>query len=237
MATATQITEKVEEYLAPGSYEIEEVDYIPQIDDPGVTFGNKGLKVYASVLYIDMRGSTSVLQQHHKYTVAKIQKAYLHVATQLTTDNNGYVRSFNGDGILAFFPKNTKGTIRDAVKAAMNIKYMLTQKCKGEFERYHTLDFGIGIDDGELLVVKVGTPRNPNNNDLSWIGLPVNTAVRLGDAARSRHHIRISTHVYDNLLDEAKFSKGKNMWESVTRDLHGESQTVYRTSYYWKVSD
>ena len=102
MASATQIHDKVQEYLEPGSYEITEIDYIPEIDDINITFGNKGVKLFSSVLYLDMRDSTDVIQEHHKYTVAKLQKAYLHVAAQIVSDNNGCVRSFNGDGILAF---------------------------------------------------------------------------------------------------------------------------------------
>ncbi len=237
MATASEMHNKVKEYLAPGAYTITEIDYIPNIDDPNITFGNKGVKLTASVLYLDMRGSTDVIRQHHKYTVAKLQKAYLHVATQIVNDNKGYVRSFNGDGILAFFPKNTKGTIRDAVKAAMQIKYMLTIKSKSEFERYRTIDFGIGIEHGEIFVTRVGTPRNTNNNDLTWIGMPVNTAVRLGDAAMNPGNIRISSHIHTNLLDEVRYSDQKDMWTQTTMLLHGSQQFVYQTSYYWRVND
>jgi adenylate cyclase len=249
MATAIEIHNKVKEYLAPGAYEITEIDYIPEIDDRNIAFGNKGVKLTASVLYLDMRGSTDVIKQHHKYTVAKLQKAYLHVAAQVVSDNGGHVRSFNGDGILAFFPRNWKETIRNAVKAAMQIKFMLTEKSKAEFERYHSIDFGIGIEHGDLFVTRVGTPRNPNNNDLTWVGFPVNTAVRLGDKAMGPRHIRISSYVYENLLDDVKYHDQEvtdywgnktttrtNMWQQTIMDLHGSRQYVYETGYYWTIN-
>lgn len=247
--TATEIHNKVKEYLAPGSYQVTEIDYIPDIDDRNIAFGSKGVKLKASVLYLDMRGSTDVIKQHHKYTVAKLQKAYLHIASQVVSDNGGFVRSFNGDGILAFFPKDLKNTVCNAVQAAMQIKYMLAIKSKAEFERYHSIDFGIGIDHGELFVTRVGTPRNPNNNDLTWIGLPVNTAVRLGDKSMGPKHIRISDYVYENLLDHVlyyeetvpdywgnKTNRRVNMWQRATMELHDSWTYVYETSYYWTIS-
>lgn len=247
MATATEIHNKVKEYLVPGQYEITEIDYIPNIDDSRIAFGSKGVKLKASVLYLDMRGSTDVIKQHHKYTVAKLQKAYLHVAAQVVSDNGGYVRSFNGDGILAFFPKDLKDTIYNAVKAAMQIKYMLVVKSKTEFERYHSIDFGIGIDHGELFVTRVGTPRNSNNNDLSWIGLPVNTAVRLGDKAMGPNHVCISDFVYNNLLDDVMYHQKDvadywgnkiktNMWQQTMIELHGSLSYVYTTNYYYTIA-
>ncbi|HMN14197.1 MAG TPA: adenylate/guanylate cyclase domain-containing protein [Bellilinea sp.] len=242
MATAYEIRKKAEEYLEPGSYETTVLDYIPDVTDNNVTFGNKGVKLHASVLYLDMRGSTDVIKAHHKYTVAKIQKAYLYLATQIVANNAGHVRSFNGDGILAFFPRNYKETIRNAVKAAMQITWMLKSECASAFERYLSVDFGIGIDHGELFVTRVGIPRNPDHNDLTWIGLPVNTAVRLGDTAKNPNNICISSYMYENLLDEVKYVEITRPWGSIEQidmwkqnfmTVHGEITSVYNTSYHW----
>src|SRR4051812_16298566 len=98
MPTSDEIAAKAKEYLAQGDYTISDVDYIPNIKDSRLTFGNTGLGLTASVLYIDMRGSTDLLLQHHRQTVAKIQKAYLHIAVAVVSRNGGQVRSFNGDG-------------------------------------------------------------------------------------------------------------------------------------------
>lgn len=242
MASTADIYAKVKEYLAPDPYDIRKIDYIPDIKDTNITYGNKGVKIDATVLYLDMRNSTEVIKKHHKYTVSKLQKAYLYIAAQIVNDNGGHVRSFNGDGILAFFPNNDKTTIRSAVKAAMSIKYMLTTKCKAEFERYHALDYGIGIDHGELFVTRVGTPRNTNNNDLTWIGLPVNTAVRLGDAAKNPNNIRISQGVFDNLPDDVRYFRRKinlllykpmirtHIWQQATMKVHSSDVDVYETA-------
>ena len=55
--TASEIHNKVKEYLAPGSYQVTEIDYIPDIDDRNIAFGSKGVKLKASVLYLDIRAS------------------------------------------------------------------------------------------------------------------------------------------------------------------------------------
>jgi len=189
--SAASIEAQAKEYLAEGEYSIDKVSTVPDVTDSKLTFGNKAVKLDATVLYIDMRGSTKVLEKHHKYTVAKIQKAYLHIVTAIVNNNLGDVRSFNGDGILAFFGGANTIMLNWAVLAAMQITWMLTNQCNTYFDKYHSVDFGIGIDYGELLVTKVGIGRDHNNNDLSWIGMPVNTAVRLGDSANSPFHIRI----------------------------------------------
>lgn len=242
MELKDDITQQVDEYLS-GDYDIDEVDYIPEVED--VTFGNTGLKIKSTVLYIDIRRSTQILDAHRRQTVAKIQKSFLYTASKITVANNGYIRNFGGDSILAFWGGKYKKDISEAVKAAMKMKYMLSKVLAGRFRKYDKVDFGIGIDWGEIFVVKSGLKRDPNNNDLLWIGTPVNFAVRLGDSASSPNHIRISETVYYNLLDYVKYGDKKNIWgqneqvdmweEENDFEFVGDYYTIYSTNWYWKV--
>ena len=56
--------------------------------------------------------------------------------------------------------------------------------------RFPTVDFkcGIGVDYGEMRVIKVGIPRRGNegteNRSLVWSGYPANYASRLTDIAK-----------------------------------------------------
>lgn len=236
MGLKDDISGRVKDLLAAGEYTICDSDIIPGPGDNRLTFGNQGVRFYASTLFIDMRGSTAVLNQHHDYTVAKVHKAYLYAATTLISEHGGQIRSYNGDSILAFFPKNLKSTITTAIKAAMQIKYMLTQVCASEFERYHALDFGIGIDHGQVLCVKAGRARNDNHNDLIWLGNSVNRATVLSDHAAGPNHVWISSMCRNNLEDDVKFSKEKDMWSKETIKYNGSDEAAWKTSYYWSVS-
>ncbi len=227
-------------------FTVTDITTVPDLDDKRLTFLNTGLRFEATVLYIDMRGSTKVLNKHNRSSVAKIHKAYFYIIVKIAKSLGGEVRSFNGDGMLVFFQGTTKITLSNAIKAAMKIKYLLTQdeEIKKLFSKYSNIDFGIGIDDGKILCTKVGL-SGFNNRDLVWIGNPVNKSVKIGDNLKSPYHIGISSHVYNNLTDDVKYHEKENylgekekvnMWENNTFTYNDKEETYYYTSYYWAIS-
>lgn len=239
------IRAKVKAILAE-RFEVTDVTYVPKIDDPKLTFGNTGLKFTGSSLFVDLRGSTSVLNTHNKPIVAKLHMAFFHTIVKIANGLNGNVRSFNGDSALIFFQGNLKLTLSTAVKCAMNIKYMIDNSEGGIndlLEKYSKLDFGIGIDHGNILCTKVGV-GGEHNRDIFWIGNPVNKSTVLGDNSKSPNHIAISSYVYENLLDWAKYHVIKNhfgheekidMWTRSVFIYNDQSQYYYYTNYYWKL--
>ena len=247
-----RIEEKVVEII-DNEFEIEDVDTVPDLEDQRLTFGNKGLRFEATVLYIDIRGSTEILNKHKRKSVAKLHSAYFHTIVTIAKSLGGEVRSFNGDGMLVFFQGTTKDSLSNAVKAAMKMVYMLTSKdssVREKMEKYSPLDFGIGLDDGKILCTKVGI-SGTNNRDLVWIGNAVNKAAKLGDAMKSPYHIGISELVYENLNDDVKYHKTtgtslllgeskKNMWKHEYFcsgiEYNGKELNYYHTNYYWEVA-
>jgi len=236
------IENKVKEII-DSKIEVTDIYNVPDLDDTRLTFANKGLRFESTTLYIDMRGSTKILNNHNRTTVAKLHKAYFYIIVKIAKSLGGEVRSFNGDGMLVFFQGTTKDTLSDAVKSAMKMKYMLTQNetVKKKLEKYSSIDFGIGIDDGKILCTKVGL-AGTNNRDLVWIGNAVNKSVKIGDNLKSPNHIGISSFVYDNLNDELKYDITKDSWgNEIKTDIwnydtliyNGEEENYYYTSYYW----
>ncbi|MFX0198809.1 MAG: adenylate/guanylate cyclase domain-containing protein [Candidatus Hodarchaeota archaeon] len=238
------IDSKVKEII-DGDFEVIDITDVPDIDDSRLTFGNKGLKFETTTLYIDMRGSTSVLNKHNRTTVAKLHKAYFHTIVTIAKSLGGEVRSFNGDGMLVFFQGTTKKILSNAVEAAMKMKWMLSSddsKVKTKMKKYSSVDFGIGIDDGKIICSKVGI-SGANNRDLVWIGNAVNKSVKIGDKLHGS--IGISSRVYTNLEDRVKYHTKKDisgndvkvdMWTSNYFEYNGKQEVYYSTTYYWKVS-
>lgn len=241
-----EITDKVKE-IVDANFQTEEVNYVPDINDSKLTFLNKGLQFEATVLYIDMRDSTEVLNKHNKATIAKIHKAYLHTTVRIAKSLGGEVRSFNGDSVLAFFQGTTKHTLSNAVKAAMQIRYMIANSESGInniLAKYSAVNFGIGIDDGKILCAKVGIGGDNNTKDLIWIGNAVNKSVIISDNCGNPTFIGISKWVYDNLNDEVKYGKQKDywgrdqnvdMWSPYQVSYNGGWETFYKTTWYWTV--
>lgn len=246
MGLYQNIYDKVKSILDE-KFEVEDVTCVPDIANAKLTFGNKGLQFEATVLYIDMRGSTEILNKHTNPVVAKIHMAYFHTIVKIANSLGGEVRSFNGDSMLVFFQGTTKLTLSNAVIAALKIRYMLADSKSGINElltKYTPIDFGIGLDDGKILCTKIGIGGDSNNKDLIWIGNAVNKAVKISDTRNSPYHIGISSYVYSNLTDAAKFAPGKdifgndikvNMWESSIFTYNGQTETYYYSSYEWVV--
>lgn len=245
MTLKTDIEAKVAEVI-DGNFEVSDITSVPTLEDTRLTFGNTGLRFEATVLYIDMRESTKLLNKHNRTTVAKLHMAYFHTIVSIANSLGGEVRSFNGDGMLVFFQGTTKQTLSNAVKAAMQMVYMLNSsdsKVKKKLELYSNLNFGIGLDDGKILCTKAGRSGN-NNRDLVWLGNAVNKSVKIGDKLQSPYHVGISSYVYSNLQDNVKFHNGTdflknprkiNMWTQDTHKYNGKYEDYYYTNYHWTV--
>jgi class 3 adenylate cyclase len=236
MGMKDDISGRLKEMLAAGDYAITESDNIPGPGDNRLTFGNTGVQFWASTLYIDMRRSTKVLNQHKAHTVAKLHKAYLYTATTLIAAAGGQIRSYNGDSILAFFPKNLTATISSAIKTAGQIKYMISDIGKAEFEQYQPLNFGIGIDHGQILCVKAGRAGNDNHNDLVWLGNAVNRATVLSDKASAPNHVYISDHCRTHMEAATKLHNGTDLWTEDTIEYNGSKEKAWKTATGWLVS-
>ena len=244
MGLKKDIEDKVKAILDE-NFDVEDVTYVPDISNSKLTFGNKGLQFEATVLFIDMRGSTKVLNSHNKTTVAKIHMSYFHTIIKIAKSHGGEVRSFNGDSMLVFFQGTTKISLSKAVKAAMQMRYMLSHSVNDLLKKYSEIDFGIGIDDGKILCTKIGVKGDSNNQDLIWIGNPVNKSTVLGDQANLPSAISISSYVYSNLTDEVKYHTKKDQWGNESKvdmwklgyfTYNDESKSYYQTSYWWSVT-
>jgi adenylate cyclase len=245
MSLKSDILKKVKEIIDT-TFVVEDVAYVPDIEDTKLTFGNKGLKFDATVLYIDINGSTEILNKHNKNTVAKIHMAYFHTIINIAKSLGGDVRSFNGDSMLVFFQGTTKNTLSNAVRAAMKMKYLITSEdgINPTLSKYSTIDFGIGMDHGDILSTKIGLGRDVNTKDLIWIGNSVNKSVRISELHKNPYNIGISSYVYSNLNDDVKYHITKNawgqdqqtdMWTCASFNYNGTNEYYYYTSYHWSV--
>jgi adenylate cyclase len=235
MPLTDDVRAKVVEYL-DGDYEVEDVTAIPSVED--VTFGRKAKRMKLCVFYIDLRKSTDLLFLHQKQTAGKIHKAFLHVVSSVVLHFGGEIRSFKGDSLMAFWPANYKSEFSTCVQAAMTVKWLLDIELSPLFESYEKIDFGIGVDWGDVFIARAGIPRNANNNDLIFMGQCVNFAVAIGEQACGPNHVEVSTITYDNLEDNAKYGVQNgvqvDMWKDGVVNWKGQPHTTKLTSWYWK---
>ncbi len=218
---------------------------VPTVAD--LTFDNVAKDIPATMLFIDIKGSTHIVNAVQRATAAKMYKAFLKGVTKVARANSGDVRSYNGDGVLVVFAG--VGKSNNAVRAAMEMKYFFQQILTPRLNRYKVnnqqlqnikFDFGIGLDIGDILVIKAGI-GGENNRDLVWVGRATNHAVKLAEQSNGENHIHISQGVYHELtVDNLRFVNNRTftilktpIWTQTLPLITAFSLgSVYTTTYH-----
>ncbi len=216
---------QVRDFLA-GDYDVRNATSIPSIKDIG--FGKKAIEIKMCSLAVDIRNSSKLMDEHKKQTCAKIHKSFLLICSKVIKEYGGKIRSFNGDGLLAFWYASDEN-INKAVEAAMVIKFLVNEEYSSLFEQYSKIDFGIGLDYGDVFIVRAGISRDDDDNDLVFIGKCVNYSVAIADQAKGPKHVEISPEVYGKLDNRHKI--GKNS-EGNTVSMWSDGAVIWKDIKY-----
>lgn len=245
-------------YFFDGDYEIIQGRVIPSVDE--IAFGRYGKEVELAILFIDVKESTKIVDAFRLKTAARMYQSFLRGVTLIALKNGGEVRSFNGDGVLITFYGDSK--CNNAVRSALQMMYFVNTILKPKLKTYFInnkqaqniiFDCGIGIDVGNVFIVRGGA-KGDDNNDLVWVGNPTNYAVKLSAQSKVQirgnldsipttkiYNIHITNRVYTNLKSELKTIKGTgvftaNIWNRQPSTLGSllpgslATTTIYRTN-------
>lgn len=228
MGLLEDLKNKINAY-ATEPYEIEATTIIPDTDNPKLTYGNKGLTCEYTFLFVDIRKSSKLHETYGYQKAAKIYQSFHEINVRIIKSNNGEVRAFDGDRIMAVFAGEGKNSA--AAKTALQIKWGIENILNPTLST--KIYFGAGIDTGKILVTKIGKGRNKNTNDLVWIGKADNYASHLANEASGS--AIISAEVYNKLNTQSKLSGDKNMWSSKSLKLkNGTIVNCYESTYSWE---
>ena len=244
MGLKGDIVNRIDTYIQ-GEYDIKNTRKIPTAQDLG--FRRHGRIVKTAILYADLRGSSEVTERHRGYTTARIFKSFLYAMARIARSHDGEIRSYDGDRIMVVFPpdaSNENAVCDVAVRTGMEMAWFFDKILVPKLKRYDdSLDFGIGIAFSPMLAVRVGLSRNPDNNDIVFIGRAANLAAKLSDKAKSPNHIWIDHETYrrlDNVWkyvdSQASRRNRRSMWKDRTLNFAGDRRGVYATSYRYELS-
>lgn len=132
-----------------------------------------------AVLFVDVRGFTSMSEQLSPGQVVEILNRYLTLIADCILQNGGTLDKFVGDAAMAFWgaPLQQEDYVMRAVRAASDMikgSEALSQELMARYGR--TVSFGVGVHLGEAVVGNIGSPQRM---DYTAIGDTVNTAARL----------------------------------------------------------
>jgi adenylate cyclase len=148
--------------------------------DGTVRGGLEGSERLITVVFVDLRGSTSIGEAKLPYDVLYLLNQFFHEMTRALTATRGHYSQFTGDGLMALYglyesdpAHGAADTLRGA-HAMLSGLERLNRQLRNEMSQ--PLKIGIGIHHAEAIVGAMGPPKS---QIITAIGDTVNTCARL----------------------------------------------------------
>jgi adenylate cyclase len=153
-----------------------------------------------TILFTDIRDFSRLSEGMSPEENFKFLNSFMRRMEPSIKINNGFVDKFIGDAIMALFSE----TAEQAVRAAIQMRHeLLAMNAHRADQGYQHIDFGIGVNSGEVML---GTVGSSNRMDTTVIGNTVNLASRLEGLTKVyKMPIIISHYVYGKLTDPSEF--------------------------------
>lgn len=158
---------------------------------------------HVSVLFLDVRGFTTISERLTPTEVVALLNEYFDVVVDRVTAHGGTLNKFIGDAAMCIWgaPKEAQNSERAAVHCAIEIQARAAALSADRARRgLTTVGFGIGINAGEAVAGNLGAARRL---EYTVIGDAVNLAQRLESQARAGE-VLISQQVYDKVRGEVE---------------------------------
>ena len=157
-----------------------------------------GQRRSVSVLFVDIRGFTSMSEGAPPEEVVLILNEYLDLVASCIHRHGGTLDKFIGDAAMAIWnaPYDTEDYTLAAVRAALDMQREAAPLEQKLFEKYgQSIRFGIGVNSGEAIIGNIGAAFRM---DYTAIGDTVNIAARLESNAKPGQ-ILVSRAAAENL--------------------------------------
>ena len=142
--------------------------------------GLEGSERLITVVFVDIRGSTTLGEAKMPYDVLFILNNFYSEMTKALVATNGHYSQFTGDGLMALYGLNARDPAAGAADAVRGAREMLTRldQLNRQLARDlpEPLRIGIGIHHSVAIVGAMGPPRS---QIITAIGDTVNTCARL----------------------------------------------------------
>ncbi len=172
------------------------------IENPNVDI-LKGERCVLTVLYGDLRGSTSLAERLNPYLLVEFMGDYLGQMANLVLAHQGTLDKFVGDEVMALFgaPFPQADHALRAVRVGLAMQAAFQQVATGWQARgVETAGLGIGIATGELIVGEIGCEQRA---DYTVIGRAANLGARICATAHAGQ-VLISQATYDLVKDQVQ---------------------------------
>lgn len=242
-AFSEKLTAAMSTFMTTAWDEVES-DEVPKTAN--VTLSNGAVRVEAAYLYADLAEST-LLQKLFKDTFsAKVIRMFLNGSSQIIRENNGHIKSFDGDRVMGVFTGGSKRN--NAANAALKINWLVSECINPivakrledtKTDTKWTVSHGVGVDVGEAFISRAGVRNSggeTTHNDLISVGRAPNVAAKLS-AVRDlgKGPSIITSDVYDYLKDSQKLggSNKEPMWTGpYSKSIGPHTMSLYASTWW-----
>ena len=172
-------------------------------------------------LFVDLRGSSKISEEHMPYDVLFILNRFFLEMSDALIETHGHYAQFEGDGLLALYglQRGLQQGCHDALRGAIGMQTRIDRINRQLIDELgDPLRIGIGIHCGQAIVGTMGPPTSPN---YSAIGDCVNAASRLESQSKELACVLV---VSDDVVQHAKADMSRFAAQQIS--LRGKQQSV-----------
>lgn len=154
-----------------------------------------------SVLFTDMRNFTTILEKRTPEDAFSFVNRYWEYMAPVIRENQGFIGQYQGDAILALFPRAPEDAVNAGIAMLQAIKqFNQLQLSRGELP----LEMGIGINSGSAMLGIIGEKERLEQAVISDV---TNTAARVESLNKSYGtHFLLSDNTINLLLNREQYS-------------------------------
>lgn len=145
----------------------------------------------------DMKNSTKMGTGKHAASTASIYQASTGGVVAIFNQFEADFIQIQGDGAFALFWRDDR--YERAMCSAVTIQSfggMLTDRLEKKWPEAPETGIKVGVASSRILVKRIGTPRNPSQQEPVWAGKAVNYAAKAAQGAE-RHQLVVTGSVWD----------------------------------------
>jgi class 3 adenylate cyclase len=207
---------------------------IPDPED--LRLGNDAVEFdRATVLYADLRGSTSMVESESWQLSAEVYKAFLYCAATIIREQGGKITSYDGDRVMGIWVGDLQTT--PAAIAGLKINYAVQRIVDPAIRQQYPGWRGevkqvVGIDTSAIRAARTGVR---GGNDIVWVGPAANHAAKLTDLNLAER-TWITDEAFARLRDEAKVGGDQRelMWKPYRWTQQGD-RVIHGSTWWWSV--
>lgn len=217
-----------EQLRIPPTDQIPLKDHLPRLKIPNVIS-----------VFVDMKSSTQLSAQKDEHTIARAYQLFTGTAVALFYEFKAPYIDVRGDGVLALFDYDQ---VHRALAAAITFKTFAQNVFVSEMKKITNIELSahIGIDQGTVLVCKIGFKRRPGRSDRLnevWAGKPVNMSSKLA-AMADAGELLVSERYYKRISHEQmreiyghQDDKREDLWMLVDAEIKKDPKFDFATAY------